>query len=150
MAKHKRTKSPAEQQLPAQLQAINLHAAGIDVGAEAHWVAVPVEADPQPIQVFPAHTAGLLALLAWLTTCGITTVALESTGVDWIPLFELLETHGVEVILVDPGTIRKMAGQKPTSTTASGGSVCTRSACSPRPSGLTILSSSCGVTCACA
>ncbi len=107
MAKHQRKKSPAEQQLPAQLHAVNLHAAGIDVGAEAHWVAVPVEADPQPVRVFLAHTASLHALAAWLTRCGITTVALASTGVSWIPLFELLETQGFEVILVDPGTMPK-------------------------------------------
>jgi transposase len=87
------------------LQAVNLHAAGIDIGAEEHWVAVPVDADPDPVRAFPAHTAGLLALAAWLAACGITTVALESTGVYWIPLFELLETRGFEVILVDPGTM---------------------------------------------
>jgi transposase len=107
MAKHQRKKSPAEQQLPAQRHAVNLHAAGIDVGAEAHWVAVPVEADPQPVRVFLAHTASLHALAAWLPLCGSTPVALESTGVYWIPLFELLEPQGCEVILVDPGTMPK-------------------------------------------
>ena len=101
----KRSRSAAEQQLPAALQAVNLHAAGIDVGAEEHWVAVPAAADPQPVRPFPAHTAGLIALAAWLAACGVTTVALESTGVYWIPLFELLESRGFEVILVDPGTM---------------------------------------------
>ena len=129
MAKHQRKKSPAEQQLPAQLHAVNLHAAGIDVGAEAHWVAVPVEADPQPVRAFPAHTASLHALAAWLTLCGITTVALESTGVYWIPLFELLETRGFEVILVDPGTMPGMAGPRPMSSIASGSNACTATAC---------------------
>ncbi len=88
VAKHQRKKSPAEQQLPAQLHAVNVHAAGIDVGAEAHGVAVPVEADPQPVRAFPA-------------------LARESTGVSWIPLCELLETQGFEVIRVDPGTMPK-------------------------------------------
>jgi hypothetical protein len=107
LTQHKRQKSPAEQQLPAPLHAVHVPAAGIDVGAEAHGVAVPVEADPQPVRAFPAHTASLHALAAWLTRCGITTVALESTGVSGIPLCELLETQGFEVMLVDPGTMPK-------------------------------------------
>ena len=101
----KRSRSALEQQLPTALQAVNLHAAGIDVGSEEHWVAVPADADPHPVRPFPAHTAGLIALAAWLAACGVTTVALESTGVYWIPLFELLESRGFEVILVDPGTM---------------------------------------------
>jgi transposase len=105
MAKSSRPRSAPEQRLPTALQAVNLHAAGIDIGAAEHWVAVPADTDPDPVRPFPAHTAGLLALAVWLTACGITTVALESTGVYWIPLFELLESRGFEVILVDPGTM---------------------------------------------
>jgi transposase len=105
MARCPRPRSAPEQQLPAALQAVNLHAAGIDIGAEEHWVAVSDGADPESVRPFPAHTAGLLALAAWLAACGVTTVALESTGVYWIPLFELLESKGFEVILVDPGTM---------------------------------------------
>ena len=72
------TRSPT---LPPQLAAVNLHAAGIDIGAEAHYVAVPPRDDPQPGRCFGAYTADLEALADWLTTCGMTTVALESTGV---------------------------------------------------------------------
>ena len=54
----KRSRSAPEQQLPAALQAASLHAAGIDVGSEEHWVAVPADADPHPVRPFPAHTAG--------------------------------------------------------------------------------------------
>jgi hypothetical protein len=71
------------------LAAVNLRAAGIDVGAEAHDVAVPPSDDPQPVRRFDAYTVDLEALADWLAACGITTVALESTGVYWIPLFEL-------------------------------------------------------------
>ena len=67
--------------LPPQLAATNLHAAGIDVGAEAHFVAVPPSDDSQPVRGFGAFTAALEALVAWLVACAITTVALESTGV---------------------------------------------------------------------
>lgn len=97
--------------LPPPRAAVNLHAAGIDVGAEAHDIAVPTSDDPQPVRGFGAYTADLEALAAWLTTCGITTVALESTGVYWIPLFERLETRGFEVLLVDPQQVQKITGR---------------------------------------
>src|SRR6266849_3949751 len=97
--------------LPAQLAAVNLHAAGIDIGAEAHWVAVPPSDDLQPVRCFGACTADLEALADWLATCGITTIALESTGVYWIPLFELLETRGFAVLLVDPQQVQKIKGR---------------------------------------
>jgi transposase len=100
--------------LPPQLAAANLHAAGIDIGAEAHFVAVPPSDDPQPVRGFGAYTADLEALADWLATCGITTIAMESTGVYWIPLFELLETRGCEVLLVDPQQVQKIKG-RPTS-----------------------------------
>ena len=86
MAPRKRKTTQATPSLPPQLAAVNLHAAGIDIGAEAHFVAVPPSDDPQPVRSFGACTADLEALAAWLATCGITTVALESTGVYWIPL----------------------------------------------------------------
>jgi transposase len=97
--------------LPPQLAAVNLHAAGIDVGAESHYVAVPPSDDFYPVRCFGACTADLEALADWLATCGITTVALESTGVYWIPLFELLETRGFEVLLVDPQQVQKIKGR---------------------------------------
>ena len=64
------------------------------MGAEEHYVAVPPSDDPQPVRRFGAYTVDLEALADWLAACGITTVALESTGVYWIPLFELLESAG--------------------------------------------------------
>jgi transposase len=88
--------------LPPQLAAANLHAAGIDVGAEAHDVAVPPSDDPQPVRCFTASTADLEALAAWLAQCQVTTVAMASTGVSWLPLFALLEARGFEVLVVDP------------------------------------------------
>jgi hypothetical protein len=74
--------------LPPQLAAVNLHVAGIDIGAESHDVAVPPRDDFYPVRCFGACTADLEALADWLATCGISTVALESTGVYWIPLCE--------------------------------------------------------------
>src|SRR5205085_692135 len=89
------------------------HAAGIDVHAAIHWVAVPPDsAPPAPpghppnlprhVRSFGACTADLHRLANWLTECGVKTVAMESTGIYWVPLFELLESRGFEVLLVGP------------------------------------------------
>src|SRR5579862_4369415 len=77
------------------------HAAGIDVGASELYAAVPADADTQPVRTFPTFTADLHALADWFERCGIQTVALESTGVYWIPIFQILEARGLEVCLVN-------------------------------------------------
>jgi transposase len=98
------------------------HAAGIDVHAAVHFVAVPAEdvpADfvnpdaklPPGVRKFPTNTEDLEALAAWLKTCGVTTVAMESTGVYWIPLYELLSSQGFDVILVDPRQSKHAPGR---------------------------------------
>jgi transposase len=98
--------------LPAELQHINLNAAGIDVGSERHLVAVPEGRAEVSVREFGTFTADLEALAAWLKTCGITTVAMESTGVYWIPLFEVLDRHGFEVKLVDARHVKNVSGRK--------------------------------------
>lgn len=100
------------QNLPAQLQQVHLHAAGIDIGSEAHWVAVPPEADEKPVRKFGAFTGDLEQLANWLKQCEIETVVMESTGVYWIPLFELLESRGLEVWLVDSRKLKSVPGRK--------------------------------------
>ncbi len=89
-----------------------LNAAGIDVGAEEHYVAVPEDRDSQPVRRFDAFTADLYRLADWLKSCGIETVALESTGVYWIPLMEVLEERGFDVKLVDPYRLKQVPGRK--------------------------------------
>jgi len=96
----------------AQLEQLNLHAAGIDVGADAHWVAVPKDRDEQPVQQFGTFTADLYALAAWLRQCQIDTVVMESTGVYWMALFEVLEERGFDVKLVDAHQARQVPGRK--------------------------------------
>src|SRR5262247_3853480 len=96
----------------AQLEQLNLNAAGIDVGATEHWVAVPPDRDAQPVQRFGAFTADLYALAAWLRQCQIETVVMESTGVYWIALFEVLEERGFDVKLVDAHQARQVPGRK--------------------------------------
>jgi transposase len=96
----------------AALNIINLDAAGIDVHSNMHMVCVPADRDANLVRQFGANTADLHELAAWLKKCRITTVALESTGVYWIPLFELLESEGFEVNLVEPGQLSR-CGARP-------------------------------------
>ena len=96
----------------APLQVVNPNAAGIDVHSDMHMVCVPADRDDQPVRQFGANTADLQAIAAWLKKCGITTVAMESTGVYWIPLYELLESEGFEVKLVEPGQLAR-CGARP-------------------------------------
>ena len=96
------------------LQVCHPHAAGIDIGEAEHWVAVPPGCDPQPVRRFGTFTVDLDALADWLIDCGVTTVAMESTGVYWIPVFELLEARGVQVLLIDPRQAKRAPGRPKT------------------------------------
>lgn len=87
--------------VPQALKTVNPNAAGIDVGSTEIYVAVPAERDKEPVRVFKTFTRDLHALVRWLGSCGITTVAMESTGVYWIPLYDLLEHDGIEVCLIN-------------------------------------------------
>lgn len=94
------------------LPVLNCNAAGIDVGATEHYVAVPEDRDTQPVRAFGAFTADLKALADWLKQCGIETVAMESTGVYWIPLFQILEQCGFSVKLVNARQVKNVSGRK--------------------------------------
>jgi len=94
------------------LEVVHPHAAGIDVGNSAHYVAVRPERDPQPVRRFECFTADLRRLADWLQSCGVMTVAMQSTGVYWIPLYEILEERGFEVYLVNARHTRNLPGRK--------------------------------------
>jgi transposase len=96
----------------AALSVVNPDAAGIDVHSDMHMVCVPADRDANPVRQFGANTADLREIAAWLKKCGVKTIALESTGVYWIPLFELLESEGFEVFLVEPGQLSR-CGARP-------------------------------------
>lgn len=97
---------------PAVLERINPDAAGIDCGATTHVVAVPPDRDPESVQSFRTFTTDLQRLADWLVACRVTTVALESTGVFWIPVYEILEARGVAVHLVNARHVRNLPGRK--------------------------------------
>ncbi len=97
---------------PAGLSLLNPNAAGIDVGASSHYVAVPADRAEQSVREFEAFTTDLYRLADWLAECGVETVVMESTGVYWIPLFGVLEERGFTVMLVDPRRIKNVPGRK--------------------------------------
>jgi transposase len=94
------------------LPQVNANAAGIDVGAASHFVAVPADRDADPVREFGPFTTDLYRLADWLRACGIETVAMESTGVYWIPVFQVLEERGFEVKLVDARQLKRVPGRK--------------------------------------
>jgi transposase len=97
---------------PVAISVVNPRAAGLDIGSAEIWVAVPAERDPKPVRSFGTFTPDLCALADWLAACGVTTVAMESTGVYWIPIYELLERRGFEVYLVNARHIKNVPGRK--------------------------------------
>lgn len=98
--------------LPAALSKVNLNAAGLDVGATQHYLAVPEGRGKDTVRCFGTFTADLIALADWLESCGVDTIAMESTGVYWIPVFEVLEQRGFTVKLVEPGKLKSVPGRK--------------------------------------
>lgn len=109
--KSKRSKT-SDVKLPKHLEHINLMAAGIDIGSKSHFVAIPEGCDDVCVKEFTSFTPDLYKLADWLENCGIKTVAMESTGVYWIPLYELLDSRGFEVALVDAGKVKNVSGRK--------------------------------------
>jgi transposase len=114
MARRKRSRNQAVRapKLPKSLQQVNLNAAGIDCGATEHYVAVPEDRDAQPVRKFGTFTSDLVALVRWLVQCRIDTVAMESTGVYWIPLYEMLVARGIKCLIVDPRRLKNVPGRK--------------------------------------
>ena len=94
------------------LSQINVDAAGLDIGAEEIYACVPADRDEQPVRVFGTFTRDLYALADWLAACHIKTVAMESTGVYWIPTYEILESRGFEVYLVNARHLKNVPGKK--------------------------------------
>jgi transposase len=96
----------------AALTITHPNAAGIDIGSASHFVAVPPDRDDEPVREFPSFTVDLNALADWLQACAVDTIAMESTGVYWIPLFELLESRGFTVLLVNARHVKNVSGRK--------------------------------------
>ncbi len=109
MATSKKKRKKSRQSRPRYFHP---NSAGIDCGATEHYVAVPEDRDDQPVRSFCTFTDDLHKLADWLEQCGIETVAMESTGVYWIPVYEILESRGLDVNLVEPGKVKNAPGRK--------------------------------------
>ena len=94
------------------LTVIHPNAAGIDIGQDEMWVSVRADRDAEPVRRFDMNTPDLIAVADWLAACGVETVALESTGVYWIPLYEVLEARGFQVYLVNARHAKNLPGRK--------------------------------------
>ncbi len=94
------------------LKQINLNAAGLDIGAAEIWASVPEDRTEHPVQMFPTFTVDLHRLANWLEACGIDTVAMESTGVYWIPIYDILEARGFRVYLVNARHLKNVSDRK--------------------------------------
>ena len=94
------------------LKVIHPHAAGLDLSSAEIWAVVPPESTAEPVRVFGTTTPDLVALADWLAACQVDTVAMEATGVYWIPIYEYLESRGFAVFLVNARHLKNVPGRK--------------------------------------
>jgi transposase len=110
----KRTKKGVSEQQDWRLNLVVVHAnaAGIDIGNESRYVAMPLHRDPEPVRHFACFTEDLRGMAAWLKSCGIDTVAMQSSGVFWLPVYEILTEEGLRVLLGNARHTRNLPGRK--------------------------------------
>jgi transposase len=109
--RNKRTES-VQREWSLNLEVVHPNAAGIDIGNESHYVAIAPNRDPNPVRQFACFTEDLHRLAEWLKSCGIDTVAMQSTGVYWLPAYEILAEQGLEVYLVNARHTKNLPGRK--------------------------------------
>jgi transposase len=109
--KQKRKKTVEVPKLDS-LKQINLNASGIDIGSTEIWVCVPEDRDEKSVKKFGTFTSDLHQIAAWLKACNVKTVAMESTSIYWIPLYDILEHEGFEVYVVNARTVKNVPGRK--------------------------------------
>jgi transposase len=113
MNRRRKKKAGNEQQdWSVNLDVVHPNAAGIDIGNESHYVAVPPDRDMEPVRQFACFTEALQQMAAWLKSCGIDTVAMQSTGVYWLPVYEILTEEGLQVFLVNARHTKNLPGRK--------------------------------------
>lgn len=101
-----------QRNLEANFEQINPNAGGIDIGSGEHWVCVPADRSQENVRRFGCFTPDLMAMADWLIASGVDTVAMESTGVYWIPVFQILEARGITVKLVNAHYVKTVPGRK--------------------------------------
>ena len=103
---------PRKNKRDMQLPLLHPDAAGVDIGADEIFIAVPADRGLDPVRRFKTFTPDLQAAAEWLCACGVRTVAMESTSVYWIPFYQILEGRGFEVYLVNAQYVRNVPGRK--------------------------------------
>lgn len=111
---HKRPSSGTGKKNSGVWEQINENAAGIDAGAAQHWVAVAAESASPSVRKFATNTPGLYELADWIAECGVTSVAVEATGVYCVPLLEVLDARGIEVVLAKPSSLKSVNDRRKT------------------------------------
>lgn len=112
--KNRRNRKDARTRVTNGMTMINPNTAGIDVGSEEHWVCVPSDRAEENVRPFGVYSCDFRELAEWLKKCGVTSVAMESTGVYWIPLYQALEKQGFDVVLVNARHLKSVAGRPKT------------------------------------
>src|SRR6202008_120691 len=112
MKKHKQAEAKTKSEAIKSIGEHEPDSAGIDLGANEIWVAVPADRDQKPVRQFGAFTRDLMAIVQWLIQSGVRSVAMESTGVYWIALYQLLEEAGLKVCLVNARHVKNVPGRK--------------------------------------
>ena len=102
----------AKKRKRSKFSTINPNAAGIDIGSRFHVVAVPTDRDDDPVKTFQSFTGELYQLVDWLEACKINTVAMESTGIYWMPLYEILISRGIDVVVSNARDVKNVPGRK--------------------------------------
>jgi transposase len=111
-AKSSQAKSVPVQSTGEELSIVHPNAAGLDLSSDEIWACVPAGRDPEPVRAFGTFTPDLHALVNWLIQCQVDTVAMESTGIYWIPIYELLEARGIKPYLVNAHHVKIVPGRK--------------------------------------
>jgi hypothetical protein len=111
MKRHRGRSTPKPRLASSILEHLTPHAAGLDCGFAEHFVAVPPDRDATPVRSFATFTGDLHLLADWLTACRVTSVAMEATGVYWIPIYEILEARGFTVLLVNARHVKNCRAQ---------------------------------------
>jgi len=106
------SKKSRKSEVRENLTMLNPNSAGIDIGSRSHFVAVPNDRDNHCVREFSSTTSGLLEIVSWLKKCGVETIAMESTGSYWISVYEVLESYGFDVCLVNAKFVKNVPGRK--------------------------------------
>ena len=125
----RRRKASTKRQVDSGFPMIRPNAAGLDIGSREHYAAVPEGRATPQVRSFGCTTSELKEMASWLKSCGVDTVAMEATGVYWVPIYEVLEDCGIEAFLYDSRQTRNVSGRRSDVLDCQWGQSCTVTDC---------------------